>query len=85
MRGYPVREVSRRLDVSTHSLFKWMKLFGEPAPKKPGVDHESEYRRLKRDLARVTENGLEQQFQASAPDQVWDETLFAVVSGTMVG
>ena len=31
VRGYPVREVSRRLGVSTHSLYKWMKLFGEPA------------------------------------------------------
>ena len=73
------------MDVSTHSLFKWMKLFGEPAPKKPGVDHESEYRRLKRDLARVTENGLEQQFHASRTDQIWDDTLFAIGSSTMVG
>ena len=55
VRGYPVREVSRRLGVSTHSLYKWMKLFGEPAPKRPGVDHEAENRRLKRELARVTE------------------------------
>lgn len=54
VRGYPVREVSRRLGVSTHSLYKWMKLFGEPALK-PGVDHEAENRRLKRELARVTE------------------------------
>ena len=29
VRGYPVREVSQRLGVSTHSLYKWMKLFGE--------------------------------------------------------
>ena len=28
VRGYPVREVSRRLGISTHSLYKWMKLFG---------------------------------------------------------
>ena len=54
VRGYPVREVSRRLFVSTHSLYKWMKLFGEPALK-PGVDDEAENRRLKRELARVTE------------------------------
>ncbi len=54
-RGYPVREVSRRLGVSTHSLYKWMKLFGDPAPKKSGVDHEAENRRQKRELARVTE------------------------------
>jgi transposase len=54
VRGYPVREVSRRLGVSTHSLYKWMKLFGEPSRKTAGVDHEAENRRLKRELARVT-------------------------------
>ena len=30
VRGYPVREVSLRLGVSTHSLYKWVKQFGEP-------------------------------------------------------
>ena len=54
VRGYPVREVSRRLGVSTYSLYKWLKLFGGSAPK-PGVDHEAENRRLKRELARATE------------------------------
>ncbi|WP_088649382.1 IS3 family transposase [Marinibacterium profundimaris] len=54
VRGYPVREVSRRLGVSTYSLYKWLKVFGEPTSK-PGVDHEAENRRLKRELARVTE------------------------------
>jgi transposase len=46
---------SQRLGVSSHSLYKWMKLFTEPAPKAPGVDHEAENRRLKRELAWVTE------------------------------
>jgi transposase len=55
VRGYPVREVSRRLGVSSHSLYKWLRLFAEPAPKSGGVDHEAEVRRLKRELARVTE------------------------------
>ncbi len=55
VRGYPVREVSRRLGVSTNSLYKWMKLFGDQRPKKPDVDHEAENRRLKRELARVAE------------------------------
>ncbi|SHM77705.1 transposase [Roseovarius litoreus] len=55
VRGYPDREVSRRLGVSTHSLYKWVKLFGDPAPKKPSVDHEAENQRLKRELARMTE------------------------------
>ena len=55
VRGYPVREVSLRLGVSSHSLYKWLKLFADPAPKPSGVDHEAENRRLKRELARVTE------------------------------
>mgnify|MGYP001798769663 CR=1 FL=1 len=55
VRGYPVREVSQRLGVSTHSLYKWMKLFGEPASKANIIDHEAENRRLKRELVRVTE------------------------------
>ncbi len=54
VRGYPAREVSRRLGVSKYSLYKWVKLFREPSPK-PGVDHEAENRRQKRELARVTE------------------------------
>jgi len=55
VRGYPVREVARRLGVSSHSLYKWLKLFGEPVSKSAGVDHEAENRRLKRELVRVTE------------------------------
>ena len=55
VRGYPVREVSRRLGVSTHSLYKWMKLFAEPALNAGGLDLKAENRRLKRELARVTE------------------------------
>jgi transposase len=55
VRGYPVREVSQRLGVGSHSLYKVMKLFTEPARKASGVDHAAENRRLKRELARVTE------------------------------
>ncbi len=55
VRGYSVREVARRLGVSTHSLYKWTKLFGEPTSKAPDVDLKAENRRLKRELARVTE------------------------------
>ncbi len=46
--------MSRRLGVSTHVLYEWLKLFGEPVSK-PDADHEAENRRLKRELARVTE------------------------------
>jgi transposase len=55
VRGYPVLEVAQRLGVSSHSLYKWLRQSGEPAPKASGVDHEAEARRLKRQLAQVTE------------------------------
>ncbi|WP_374755762.1 IS3 family transposase [Sulfitobacter mediterraneus] len=55
VRGYPVREVSERLGVSTYSLYKWVKLYAKAASKASSVDHEAENRRLKRELARMTE------------------------------
>lgn len=39
--GYPVRNVSRRLGVNSHSLSRWPRLFAEPAPKVSGTDLES--------------------------------------------
>jgi len=50
-RGYPVSEVSRRLGVSTHSLYAWKKKFSEPE----ATDKAAEIRHLKKELARVTE------------------------------
>lgn len=41
--------------MSTHSLYKWMKLYSPSGKMPPVVDHEAENRRLKRELARVTE------------------------------
>lgn len=55
VRGYAVREVSDRLGVSTHSLYKWMKLYSPAAAKASTVDYEAENRRLKRELLRVEE------------------------------
>jgi transposase len=55
VRGCPVREVSQRLGVSSHSLYKWLRRFAEPSAKVAGVDYEAENRRLKRELVRVTE------------------------------
>ena len=53
VRGYAVREVSERLGVSTHSLYAWMKKF--PGKGQPASDQDTELRRLKKELARVTE------------------------------
>jgi len=50
-RGYPVKEVSERLGVSTHSLYAWKKRFSEPEADAQAA----EVRRLKKELARVTE------------------------------
>lgn len=54
VRGYPVREVSERLGVSTHSLYARIKRFSEPSADSKD-DQAAENRRLKRELARVTE------------------------------
>ena len=55
-RGYPVREVAERLGVSTKSIYTWQRLFSRPAKVIQEVDAQAdEIRRLKRDLARVTE------------------------------
>ena len=51
-RGHSVADVSKRLGVSTHSLYAWMKRFSKPSAV---VEDAFEIRRLKRELARVTE------------------------------
>ena len=55
VRGYPVREVSQRLGVSTHSLYIWMKKFSKASDVDTKDEQAAENRRLKRELARVTE------------------------------
>lgn len=51
-----MREVAERLGVSTKSIYTWQKQFSRPAQVIKEVDAQSdEIRRLKRDLARVTE------------------------------
>jgi len=55
-RGYSVADVAKRLDVTTHSLYAWIKKFGPEAAEhyaKSEVD--AEIRRLQKELQRVTE------------------------------
>jgi transposase len=54
-RGYPVREVSERLGVSTHSLYAWVKRFSKSPFSGNNDEQAAEIRRLKRELVRVTE------------------------------
>ena len=53
-RGYPVAEVSKRLGVSPHSLYAWRRKFSKQSGSTDG-DQAAEIRRLKNELARVTE------------------------------
>ena len=53
-RGYPVAEVSQRLGVSPHSLYAWKRKFSQSSVS-GGDDKDAEIRRLKTELARVTE------------------------------
>lgn len=55
VRGYPVAEVSQRLGVSTQSLYIWVKKFSKASDVDIKDDYATENRRLKRELARVTE------------------------------
>ena len=52
-RGYPAKVVSARLGVSTHSLYAWKRKFANAVS--GDTEKDAEIRRLKRELARVSE------------------------------
>jgi transposase len=55
-RGHKVAEVSARIGVSQHSLYKWIKIYGAPkAERQEQATQAEELRRLKAELKRVTE------------------------------
>jgi transposase len=55
-RGYGISEVAERLGISTKSLYRWRAQFSKPPhARAQSLDHAVEIKRLKRELARVTE------------------------------
>jgi transposase len=53
---YSVAEVSSRLGVSQHSLYAWLKLYGQPESERiEAQGQQAELRRLRAELKRVTE------------------------------
>ena len=55
-RGFGVADVSKRLGVSTHSLYGWIKRYGLPAETRLAQDDQSaKVKRLEAELRRVTE------------------------------
>ncbi|STG11866.1 ISEhe3, transposase orfA [Escherichia coli] len=54
-RGYSVASVATRLDITTHSLYAWIKKYGpDPSINKEQSDAQAEIRRLQKELKRVT-------------------------------
>ena len=55
-RGYSVKEVADRLGISTKSLYDWKSMYHKPDPEREQDAVQAlEIRRLKAELARVTE------------------------------
>jgi transposase len=55
-RGYSVADVAERLGTTTHSLYAWLKKYGESIPREADkADLETENARLKAELRRMTE------------------------------
>ena len=55
-RGYPVKEVSERLGVSTWSLYNWIKDYSTPPEiRQADQDQAARIKRLESELRRVTE------------------------------
>ena len=55
-RGYSVADVADRLGTTTHSLYAWLKRYGEPKPQQSNKnDDRAEIAQLKSELRRVTE------------------------------
>ena len=55
-RGYSVASVATRLDITTLSLYAWIKKYGpDPSTNKEQSDAQAEIRRLQKELKRVTD------------------------------
>ncbi|EPV4610412.1 IS3 family transposase [Escherichia coli] len=55
-RGYSVASVATRLDITTHSLYDWIKKYGpDSSTNKEQSDAQAEIRRLQKELKRVTD------------------------------
>ncbi|ATU19578.1 transposase [Klebsiella pneumoniae subsp. pneumoniae] len=55
-RGYSGSSVATRLDITTHSLYAWIKKYGpDSSTNKEQSDAQAEIRRLQKELKRVTD------------------------------
>jgi transposase len=55
-RGYSVSDVAKRLDVTTHSLYAWIKKYGPDSKEHNELaDAQAEIKRLQKELKRATD------------------------------
>lgn len=55
-RGHSVSSVATRLDITTHSLYAWIKKYGpDSSTNREQSDAQAEIRRLQKELKRVTD------------------------------
>ena len=55
-RGYSVADVAERLGTTTHSMYTWLKRYGEKSPRQASkIDDQATIAELKAELRRVTE------------------------------
>ena len=55
-RGYSVADVAERLGTTAHSMYSWLKCYGQQNPQPSNrVDDQAEIARLKSELRRVSE------------------------------
>jgi len=55
-RGYSVADVAVRLGTTTHSMYTWLKRYGEKSPRQASkTDDQATIAELKSELRRVTE------------------------------
>ncbi len=55
-RGHSVADVAKRLDITTHSLYAWIKKYGPDSKEHQELsDAQAEIRRLQKELKRTTE------------------------------
>ena len=58
-RGHSVSSVATRLDITTHSLYAWIKKYGpDSSTHNEQSDAQAEIRRLQKELKRVTGNAV---------------------------
>ena len=78
-RGYSVASVATRLDITTHSLYAWIKKYGpDSSTNKEQSDAQAEIRRLQKELKRVTDE--RDILKKAAVDSICQATPLSIIS-----